>query len=124
MKEYEKHPAGVLFAAQDVRKLMIDNPDLPVCFLATEEANTGDYCTMFCTSVYAEIGEILDCQQDINDEIIFTDRDYFEEQVYDRVTLAHEDEDRPDEWYEKEAERVAAEYEPYWKKCILVTVGN
>ena len=122
MEKCEKLPAGVLFAAQDVRKLMMENPDLPVCFLATEEANTGDYNTMFCTSVHAEIGEILDCQQDIKDEIIFTDRDHFEDELY--CMLDYSDDFDSEEALDTEFKRLVAEYEPYWRKCILVTVGN
>lgn len=122
MEKHEKLPTGVLFAAQDVRKLMMENPDLPVCFLATEEANTGDYNTMFCTSVHAEIGEILDCQQDINDEIIFTDRDHFEDELY--CMLDYSDDFDSEEAIDTEFKRLVAEYEPYWRKCILVTIGN
>ncbi len=122
MEKREKLPAGVLFAAQDARKLMMENPDLPVCFLATEEANTGDYNTMFCTSIHAEIGEILDCQQDIKDEIIFTDRDDFEDELY--CMLDYSDDFDSEEALDAEFKRLVAEYKPYWKKCILVTVGN
>ena len=110
--------------ADGLKKLIAENPDLPLVVLAGDEVNTGDYSYVFCTRVSAEIGEILDCEQDINDEICYTDRDNFEEDIFDQLVNSGEYDDRPDEWYEQEAKRVAAEYDPYWRKCILLTVDN
>lgn len=124
MTEFEKRPAGVLFKGEQIKKLIQENPDLPVCFLANEEANIGDYNTMFCTSCYAEIGEILDCMQEINDEIVFTDRDMFEECVSDNLSYNDDWAEASDAAFDAEVKRIIAEYEPYWKKCILITVGN
>ena len=126
MKETEKRSTGLLKGNEDVRKLILDNPDLPLVFLATEDANIGEYSTMFCTSVSAELGELLDCHQEINDEITYTDRDDFKNDIYDLVTDNANDNDQimPEEWFDTEAERIASEYEPYWKPCILITVGN
>lgn len=131
MKDKEKWPTGVVVDNAGIRKLILDNPDLPLVFLATEDANIGDYHTMFCTSVSAEIGEVLDCNQGIDDEIIYTDRDDFEDAIYDKLCnddydeeLPDYDQELPDEWFQAEAKRIASEYAPYWKPCILITVGN
>ncbi len=124
MRESEKRPTLNVHAADKLRQLILDNPDLPLVVLVGDEANTGDYSYMFATSVSAEIGEILDCNQEFNDCICYTDRDDFEDDVGESVYYQHEDEDHPDEWWEEETKRVAAEYDPYWKKCILLTVDN
>ena len=134
MKDKEKWPTGVVMNNAEIRKLILENPDLPIVFRANDDANNGDYTYMFCTYVYAQIGEVLDCEQDIDEEIIFTDRESFEDAVYDKVM--DEAEDIHYSVYEKiaselseldiedEVKRVMSEYEPYWKKCILITVGN
>lgn len=134
MKENEKRPTGIVMNNAEIRKLILENPDLPIVFQANDDANNGDYTYMFCTYVYAQIGEVLDCEQEIDEEVIFTDRESFEDAVYDKVM--DEAEDIHYSVYEKiapelseldiedEVKRVMSEYEPYWKKCILITVGN
>ena len=135
MKENEKRPTGIVMNNAEIRKLILENPDLPIVFRANEYANNGEYPYMFCTYVYAQIGEVLDCEQEIDEEVIFTDRESFEDAVYDKV-VDDSEEYNSSMYYgkigpvlsekdiEDEAKRVMSEYEPYWKKCILITVGN
>lgn len=123
MNEYEKRRTWNVHAADKLKQLIMENPDLPLVILAGEDANDGDYSYVFCTSVSAEIGEILDCNQEINDEICYTDRDRFEEDIMDSL-YTDENDSKPDEWFEKETDRIAAEYEPYWTRCIILTVDN
>lgn len=124
MKKSEKHRTFNVHAADDLKKAIAENPDLPLVVLAGCEANTGDYSYMFCTSVSVEVGEILDCQQEINDEICFTDRDDFREAIEEMLDGFTGSEDHPEDWFKKEADRIEAEYEQYWRKCILLTVDN
>ena len=125
MTEQEKRPIKYNIHNTDaLRELLIQNPDLPLVILAGEDANTGDFNYMFCTSVHAEIGEILNCHQEINDEICYTDREEFETDIYELIANADTSEGHTDEWYEAEAQKAAAEYDPYWQKCILLTVDN
>ena len=119
MKDYD-----IAHSCDDLKKLIAENPDLPIVFEANDEANFGDYEVTICTSVHARIGEILDCQQDIDDSCIFTDRDGFEDCVLEYVYDTSPYDDRPDDWYIQEAKKIMKRYDPYWKKCILVTVGN
>ena len=124
MKQSEKRPTGIITDNSELRKLISDNPDLPIVFLANEDANNGEYSTMFCTFVSARIGEVLDCQQEIDDEVIYTDREAFEDKIFEDIETITGYYDRPEKWYEAETKRIASEYEPYWKPCILITVGN
>lgn len=124
MSEEEKNPTGMAHKCEELKKLIQENPDLPLVVLADEEANTGDYSTMFCYSVWAELGEFLDCQQTVNDERGYTDRDDFEEAVSDMLANSGDYDGLSDDEFDAEVKRVMAEYEPYWRKCILVTVGN
>lgn len=120
MREEEKRPTNLLHSADDLKKLILEHSDLPLLVFASEDANSGDYPYMSCGSVYAEIGEFLDCMQDVNDEYCFTDREDFEEKIVDALY----DFNGSEEELEAEVKRRAAEYEPYWKPCIIVNVGN
>ncbi len=123
MKDREKKPTGVAMANDDIRKLIMDNPDLPLVFIARDTACCDDYASMFCSDVSAHIGEMLDCQQEINDLIIYTDREDFEEAVYEMLDM-DPDFDGTEDDFDAELKRIIDEYEPYWRKVILVSVGN
>ena len=43
MRDEEKRPTALLHSADDLRKLIIEHPDLPLLVLASEDANSGDY---------------------------------------------------------------------------------
>jgi len=114
----EKRPLGI-FTGEQVRKLLAEHPELPILFRVCTEELCGEWRYEFMSSAYAEIGEVLDCYQDVDEELIFIDREEFEDRIRDSLPYGLTDD-------EVEAETAAklAEYEPYWKKCILVTVGN
>lgn len=124
MKECEKKATPYLLTGKKIKTLIAENPDLPLVFLASDDANNGEWSAMFCSSVSAEIGEFLNCKQEVNDEMCFTDRDDFEDAIYGNIVNSDAYYDHSAEWCEKEAERIAEEYAPYWEKCIIVTVGN
>lgn len=114
----DKRPLGI-FTGKNIRKMLLDNPDLPLVFLVNVEEFSGDYASEYASEAFASIGEILDCQQDIAECQIFTGRDDFEDAI--RCSLPY---GLTDDEIEAETTATLAEYEPYWKKCILVTVGN
>ncbi len=124
MNKSEKLPTGLAQSTKTLRELILENPDLPLVMLATDEANDGEWSTMFCSKVFAEIGEFLDCQQTVNDERAFTEREDFEECVYDMLQYNGDYDDLSDEELNAKAQEIIAEYDPYWRKCILVTVSN
>lgn len=66
------------------------------------------------------IGEILDCEQDINDEVTYVDRDKFEEDLQDRLADDERYENLPDAEFENIVKAELAKYEPYWKKVICI----
>lgn len=124
MKEYEKTPTGLVFPTDELRRLMMENPDLPLVVLAGEEANPDrEYTYMFCGSVRANLGEFLDCNQAVNDECSYFDRDEFEEDLEEKLA-----DEAPagmiEEDFQALLKKELAEYEPYWKPCIILTVNN
>jgi hypothetical protein len=120
MNDYEKKKTGLLHSTDELRQLLIDHPDLPLLVLAGEDCNSGDYSYMSCSRVSASIGEFLDCQQTVNDEMCYTDRDDFQEDM----EYNYSDFDGSDQEFEIFIENELLKYDPYWKPCIIVYVDN
>ena len=108
---------------QELKRLIIENPDLPLAFFAED---TGDYRSGYisCSSVTAEKGEVLDCYQEINDEKAFTSRDDFEEDLRDTLWGIDKYRNISDEEFEEILEEEKSKYDDKWKDCIIVYVGN
>ena len=104
----------------ELKKLIAAHPDYPICVMAGEEANSGDYYWMFCSDVRFDVGEILDTDYFDNEDAIFTDREYLEEVIEDRLY----DEYPNEEDLIKAIKAKMAELEPYWKKVICIYATN
>lgn len=117
MKYYEKAPTGYLMQNDNVRKVILENPYLPLVFELTDDA-----CS--CGKASAFIGEALDCEQEVVKGFLFTDREEFIDAIDENIYRLTGYNDMPEEYYESEVKRIAAEYEPYWRKVIIITVGN
>lgn len=106
----------------ELRKLILENPDLPMVILANEDSSNADYGWMFCSSISFHIDEILDCDYYDYDDTVFTDRgrleEYIEDILYDEYCDKSEDE------YETAIKNKLAELEPYWKKVIAIYATN
>lgn len=59
----ERKPTGLLHSADELKQLIVENPDLPILVFAGDNANNGDYLYMSCSHVSVEKGEFLDCEQ-------------------------------------------------------------
>lgn len=44
-----------------LKKLIMENPDLPIVVMVSEEASSYDYPWTICNNVTFEITEVLDC---------------------------------------------------------------
>ena len=115
--------SGILADTMELRQLILDNPDLPIAVLGGESLNGGDYCWVYASDIRFKLGEILDCDQPINDEIVYSDRDMFNEQLEDWLRYGSCSELMEDAFQKVFAEE-KAKYEPYWKKCILIFADN
>ena len=120
MTESEKLPTNLLTATTELRQLILDNPDLPLLVFAGEDCNSGDYMYMSCSNCRAYKGEVLDCSQKINEEKVYWDRDDFEEDLAD----FYSDFKGSEEDFNKLVKEKLAEYEPYWRDCIILNVDN
>lgn len=124
MTEYEKRPTGLLKSGAGLRQMLLNYPDLPLLVFAGEDANSGDYYYMSCCSINANIGEFLDCEQTINDERIYEDRDDFRQDVADLLADMDENCTLSSEEFDAKVDATVAQYDPYWKKCIIVYANN
>lgn len=106
MTNEERRPTGLLHTADELRQLIRNSPTLPLLVFAGEEANSGDYSYMSCSYIKAYKGEFLDCTQTVNDCMCYTDGDY------------------TDEEFDALVKKTVAEYDPYWKPCIILNVDN
>lgn len=104
-----------------LKKMILENPGLPLVVFAGEEASSYDYSWTCCTDVSVEKGEILDCKGP-NDERLYTDREELADDVGDE--LYDEVGDISDEEYEKLLKEKMSKYEEYWMECIIVYVTN
>ena len=121
MEQIERKASGLACPADNLRKLILDNPSLPLLVFAGEDANCGgDYSYMSCSRVNARIGEFLDCTQTVNDERVYTNRDDFQEDMENRDYEF----DGSEQEVEQYIENKMLEYEPYWKPCIILYVDN
>lgn len=106
----------------ELKKIILENPDLPIAILANEDSTSGNWYWTYCSSISFGIDEILDCDYYDYDDAVFTDRDRLEEYIEDY--LYDEYVDKPTEEYEAAIKDKLAELEPYWKKVIAIYATN
>lgn len=104
----------------ELRKLILENPDLPIVVLAGEDASIDYWGWTYCSSISFGIDEILDCDYFDYDDRVFTDKERFEEVVRNNL----DDEYLTDEAYEAAVKYELEKYEPYWKKVIAIYATN
>jgi hypothetical protein len=108
--------------SDELKRLIFENPDLPIVVLAGEDATCDYWGWTYCSSISFGIDEILDCDYYDYDDLVFTDRDSLEEKVSD--DLCDEYYGRPDEEFDAAVKRKLEELEPYWKKVIAIYATN
>ena len=120
-----------LHSTESLKQLIVENPDLPIVVLAGEDANTGDYSYLVCTSVRYEVGEVLDAVPPYRKEYIETDREWFEEHleewIWDEMCYEGRSGDGvepSEEEFQKRLTEAKEKFAPYWKRCIILYVDN
>ena len=122
MSEFKSYTYELTQKTDELKKLILENPDLPIAVLAGEEANNGFFGYMFCTDIKFSIGEILDCDFRDYDDTVFTDRDRLEE--YIEETFYDEYRNKPVREYATVVKEEVEKYEPYWQKAIMIYADN
>lgn len=117
---------GLIHDATKLRKLIAENPDLPIVVLAGEEANHGEWGWEYCNDVDCSITEILDIKTpyDRDDGIVFNDKGDFEEAVAYVLEDREECKNMSDAEFDEAVRREMAMYDGCWRKVIAVYVTN
>ena len=115
-------PLGMFTAQTDkLKKLIAEHPDLPIVVIVnTEVVADDDYNWWYAPDISFSLGEILDCEQDVNDMKVYTDRDDFEEDLADVLGDSGDYDETTDEEFDKIVQEELKKYEPYWKKVIQI----
>lgn len=108
--------------SNELKNLILENPDLPIVVLAGEEASSGYWGWTYCSSISFNLDEILDCDFYDYDDTVFTDRGRLEEHIEDM--LYDEYSKKSDEEYEVAIKNKLTELEPYWTKVIAIYATN
>lgn len=116
---------GIIHDADKLRKLIQENPELPVVILAEESANSGEWCWQYCSAVDCQIETILDVKTpyDSDGEKTFTDEGDFLEEIENALYDKFGD-SMTTKQIEEAAKREADMYSGCWRKVIAVYVGN
>ena len=109
---------------KELKRLIIENPDLPLMFFADDTGNDGTFDYMSCSMIRAHKGRVLDYENEVNDEIIFEDESYFEEELEEMLCRIDEYRNLSDEEFEEILKKEKSKYDDKWKDCIVVYVGN
>lgn len=115
-------PLGMFTAQTDkLKKLIAEHPDLPIVVIVNAEVVADDdYNWWYAPDVSFSLGELLDCDQDVNDMKVYTDREDFEEDLQNILCDLEEFENATDEEFEQAVKEQLADYEPYWKQVIQI----
>lgn len=103
---------GYLHATDELRKLIIEHPELPLLVFGGENATDAEHLYTVCGKVSAEIGEFLDYEIPVDPTPCFTSREELKKYLENTVTD------------ERSRKQCMDESEPYWKPCIVLYVDN
>ena len=117
-------PLNILKQTDELKQLIAEHPDYPIVVLCDYEVCADcSYSWWYAPDLSFSIGEILDCEQDVNDERIYTDRDEFEEDLADFLYDSGDYDEATDEEFDAVVKAELSKYEPYWKKVIQIKAG-
>ena len=106
----------------ELKELIAKYPDYPIVVLVDSEvvADYDYYGWWYAPEIRFSIGEILDCEQYVDDEKTYIDRDEFEDDLRDKLSWDEIYDKLSDEEFDKVVEKELNKYEPYWRKVIQI----
>ena len=105
----------------ELQKLIAEHPDYPIVVLCSSDVVADDgYSYWYAPKLSFSIGEILDCEQDVNDEKTYSDRDDFEDDVRYMFECDSQYDNLSSEEFDELVKNELEKYEPYWKDVIII----
>ena len=105
----------------ELKELITKYPDYPiVVIVANEVVADDDYNWWYAPCLSFSVGEILDCEQEVDDMKVFSDRDDFEEALIDKLSWDEDYEKLSDVDFNILLQEKLKQYEPYWRKVIQI----
>ena len=109
----------------DLRKMIAENPNLPIVVMSSYEACTDEYYWTYCSDVRCEVGEVLDCECPWKEGRVYSDRIEFEEDLVDYLSDTIENANKmSDEEFNNLVATQKDVYEEYWHKAIIIKADN
>ncbi len=115
---------GIVIDNTELKKLILENPNLPLLIFATEDANSGEWSTELASCRCKKgivLDEAKDCWVPRNDRV-YMDEDDLEYDI--REALDDIQEGLNDEEFDNLVAIKMKTLEPYWKECIIVIVDR
>ena len=113
-----------MFAKQteELKALIQEHPDYPIVVLVgSEVVADDDYRWWYAPELKYGITEILDCEQDVDEMKVYSDRDQFKEDIgYIIENNLDPNKEYTDEEFDKLVEAEFQKYEKYWKPVIAI----
>ena len=113
---------GLDYKTDELKRIILENPDLPIVILADESSVTDNGAWTFCSEIFVKIDKILDCEYYDYGDMVITDRDRLEEIIEDRLYDKYHD--KPEYEYDDAIKAEVEKFEPYWKKVIAIYATN
>ena len=109
----------------ELRKMIAENPNLPIVVMSSYEACTDEYYWTYCSDVRCEVGEVLDCECPWKEGRVYSDRIEFEEDLVDYLSDTIENANKmSDEEFNNLVATQKDVYEEYWHKAIIIKADN
>lgn len=122
-KEYK--PLNMFIEQTDeLKNLIAEHPDYPIVVICNADVIGDDgYRSYYAPSLSFSIGEILDCDQNIDDQIVYTDRGEFWDDIEYLLCNQEEYANLSNEEFRNVVQEEYDKYEPYWKNVIQIHAG-
>lgn len=111
-------------SSDELKRLIAENPDLPIMVLCDNDLCCDYYSSTIAPSISFYLGEFLDCDQKVNEERVYFDRDEFLEELSYKLEDLPEFEDLTQEEFDKAVEAEFDKYSSYWQKAIIINAST
>lgn len=117
---------SLIHDSSELRKLVAENPTLPIVVLANEESACADFSWTYCSSVRCSLGHLLDVKTpyDHPDGYVFTDKEDFENAVVEAFETNERYKGLSNDKFFELIKSEMDKYEHDWHDVIVIYASN